>query len=105
MGLLMDGTGSESFVQQRIPTAGTLSQFAVRASADAGSSTDAYVITVRKNGASQAVTCTITSSSNICNDASHTATFAAGDLISIQIDGQNSPDTINFHWTAEYVSN
>ena len=48
-----------------VPTAGTFKNLSVSLNADPGTSPDAYRITVRKNGVSQALTCTITADDKV----------------------------------------
>ena len=65
-----------------MPTSGTLENFVVYAgTAPGGSLTD--VLTVNKNGAATSITCSLVHTTATCSDTSHTASVAAGDLITV----------------------
>ncbi len=75
---------TESLIQIPIPAACTLSNLYVNVTANA--STTDITVTVRKNGVSTAIVATITAlTTGAFVDTTHSATFAAGDLISYQI--------------------
>jgi hypothetical protein len=73
-------------MQGIIPTAGTVKNFYVLAQQGPGTG-NSWTMTLRKNGANTSVTCTISNLATQCSDTTHTAVFAAGDLISIGITG------------------
>jgi len=99
----------ESKAQVPVP-AGTLSNFKVSISA-AQSGSQAYTFTVRKGGADTTATCTINGNNNgtgqtsatTCADTTHSVTFAAGDLISVQVTPSNSPGAVLIGWTATFT--
>lgn len=71
------------------PVAGTVGSFYVKA----GTNTlnGSTVFTVRKNGADQTVTATITAGSTaVFSDTTHTFTVAAGDQLEVKVDGTAS---------------
>ncbi len=72
---------TEAFVV--MPFAGKMSNFYV-AVGTAGS-TDSTVYTVMKNGSATTITCSLASGATTGNDTTHTATFAAGDKLSVKI--------------------
>ncbi len=73
------------------PIAGTLSNMRVRINGTAPAGIQAWTITVRKNGADTALTCTVgSSSSSVCN-LNTNVTFAAGDWGNILIHPANTP--------------
>lgn len=73
----------ETYVQSVMPRAGTVNGIYAQVSAAEGSSAT-LTFTLRKNTASQNVTCTIGNSATTCNDTAHSFTFAAADLLDIQ---------------------
>lgn len=103
MGLFNAELGTELAVQQIIPAAGTLQNFYVfvQAAPAAGRS---WTLTVRKNGADTAVTCTIPGfNSQSCSDTTHTVSFAAGDLIAVHVTASApAPAGTPGQWTAVY---
>lgn len=77
-------SATEALIQIPIPVACTLSNLYVNVTANA--STTNVTVTVRKNGSSTAIVATITAlTTGAFTDTTHSATFAAGDLISYQI--------------------
>ena len=75
--------GTETIDKQFVcPKAGTIGDLFVRLSLAPGAGKN-LVITVRKSGADQALTCTISDAAVIGNDITHTFTVAAGDYITI----------------------
>ena len=77
-------SATESVAQTAAPAAMTVANFYVQISTALGSGNSA-VFTWRKGSSSQTLTCTISgASATSCNDASHSFTTAAGNLIDIQ---------------------
>lgn len=66
-----------------IPIAGTVKNFYATASNASGAG-QSYVFTLRKNGADQTVTCTM-SNTTTCNDTTHSFAVAAGDTMTIKV--------------------
>jgi hypothetical protein len=95
------GGGAEALVQQVVPVGATLSNFYVRLSGTPGTG-DSYIVTVRRDGAATAVTCTIGAAATSCNDLTHTATFTAGQLLSIQVTATGTPTSRTMLWTAQF---
>jgi hypothetical protein len=83
---------TESFVDVPV-TAGVASKMVFRSETLTAGQT--ATLTLRKNGADTALTCTITSSSTAatCTDFTHTVTFADGDLLSIRYNETGNPNT------------
>jgi hypothetical protein len=82
---------TETSVRQVVPVAGTVANLAVNlATAPGGNS---WTFTIRKNGANTAVTCKIEGggANTSCNDATHSVTFAVGDLIALQVTPASGP--------------
>jgi hypothetical protein len=69
----------------RVPFACTMSKMRVRHNLPNGNGTN-ITYTVTKNGALTALTVTMASTASDGSDLVHSATFAAGDLVDIQID-------------------
>jgi hypothetical protein len=89
-------TPTELNAQQPMPFAGKVANFGFKVDVPPGSG-NSYTMTVRKNGvaASPAISCKIegTGSSNTsCLDHAHSLSFAAGDLLSVQIVPRGNPD-------------
>ena len=76
----------------RVPRAGTLKNLYVyqRVASGAGGRTDIY--TVRKNGADQAITCTL-DNAQTGQDTTNTVAVAAGDQVSVKLVSNNASDT------------
>ena len=83
------GTG-ESAVEIPISRAGTVKNLYCRY-ATALTGTMSGAITLRQNAASSSITCTVNSSSQTCNDPTHSVTVAVGDLLDLQWVPSNSP--------------
>ena len=82
-GLFGDSSfGLESESMTPVPLAGTVSQFRVflRRPTAAGDNT---VVTLRRNGTSTSVACTVPGGTQTCSDTANSAVFAAGDLMNI----------------------
>ncbi len=108
MGLFSAELGTtEVSIQNIIPTAGTIKNFFVFIQAPPGG-VASYTFTVRRQtlpapSAATAVTCTITGAATSCSDPTHTAAFAAGDLIAISITPAGTPTTTSGQWTAVFA--
>lgn len=92
-------TSTEGTVSTPIPAAVTFSKFYVRIFV-AGSTASNLTFTVRKNGVDTTITKAVVNNAAApatYSDTAHTATFAAGDLLSVKIvnaDGANASATI-----------
>jgi hypothetical protein len=89
-------TSTELNAQQIVPFAGTIANFAFKIDVAPGSGNN-YTVTVRKNGVagSPAITCKIEGTGSIntsCLDSAHSLSFAAGDLLSVQIGPNSNPE-------------
>lgn len=74
---------TESIEQAPIPAAITFTKMYAYVDVAPGVGKN-IVITLRKAGSNQTITCTISGTNTQANDTAHSATFAAGDLISVQ---------------------
>ncbi|MBJ7348818.1 MAG: collagen-like protein, partial [Thermoleophilaceae bacterium] len=100
----------EAFHQWSAPAAGTLSKLIIRLEPNLVASSN-YVYTVRRNGSAPALTLTCTqglgtvSTVQICTDLTHTVTFAAGDLLSIEAKPSATQPTNNLsgNWSAIFT--
>jgi hypothetical protein len=102
MGMFSVANATEALVQVPVQTSGTVSNFDVRISAAAGTLPNAWAFTLRKNGASTAITCTISGpTATQCADNSDTVSFASGDLLTIQIVPTSAPTASIGRWTAK----
>ena len=81
--------------------AGTLANLKIFLSVNPGGG-KSWTITVRKNGASTTVTCTVSNPNTTCSDSTHTTAFAAGDLLDVLIVGSGTPVTARMTWVANF---
>jgi hypothetical protein len=91
---------TESAAQIRGPVSGVpLSKLHVALQTAPGTG-DSYAITVRKNGADEALTCTVSGTATAASDLTNTVTLAdSGDLWTIEFDPTGSPaGTIQAAW-------
>lgn len=96
---------TEASVNTPVSAPMTLRNFRVSAgNAPGGAQT--YIFTVRKNSADTSITCTISAAATTCSDLVNTATYAAGDLISVRIVLSATAATVNVNSmsTAQIVS-
>lgn len=59
------------------------------------------VITIRKNGVDQTITCTLTNASRLASDLANSVSFAAGDLLSIKVVSSATAGTHTYNITIE----
>lgn len=84
--------GANDDTQSRMPVAGTISRLYARMGTALSPGTS-YIITLRVNGASTALTCTITDAALGCSDTVNTVAVAVDDDVSVLIDPENTPTT------------
>ena len=83
---------TETDYKQIIPTSGTLKKLYVALSSDPGvTGSDAYTFTLRKDGVSQTLTCTITADNTTGNDTVNTVSVSAGNDVTLLIEPINTP--------------
>lgn len=105
MGAMTYSTTTENDQRQVCPTSGKIKNLYVRLSADPGTAPDAYRFTLRKNGASQTLTVTITANDTTGNDTTHEVTVAAGDILTLMVEPLSEPsETPNAHWGMTFVA-
>ena len=94
-------SATEKLVQNIMPATGTVASFYffIDTAPGAGSS---WTFFVRKNGIDTTITCTISGASQTCSDLTHTASFAAGDLISVREASSGTPSNTSGQWTATF---
>ena len=78
------------------PTAGTIKNLYVKLDADPGTAPDAYRFTLRKGGASQSLTVTITADNTTGNDIGNSVAVVAGDILTLMIEPLNGPSASPF---------
>ena len=93
---VLHGSGSWNAAEvdrnEVIATAGTISRLYVELSAaPGGGAGDAYVFTLRKNGAATALTCTITQPATSGSDVAHSVAVVAGDTVSMECVPSSTP--------------
>lgn len=86
-------SNTEAYRTEIAPVSGTFRKLRVSLSAapDNGAGTQSYVIALRKNGSTQALTCTVSEANTTCQDESNSFTVAAGDRISILATPSGTP--------------
>ena len=82
---------AENDVRMVCPAAGTIKNLYVRLSADPGTAPDAYRFTLRKGGASQTLTVTITADNTTGNDTGNSFAVVAGDILTLMCEPLNIP--------------
>ena len=102
-GMFTDAHGSiENRSQSPVPFAGMVSQFRVF-SWRAPPTGETIAVTVRRNGSSTGVACTVIAGATSCSDVANSAVFGAGDLISIEVvTGALAADSL-MKWSAAYT--
>ena len=83
---------------QLVAAAGKIKNLYVVLDTDPGTDPDAFRFTLRLNGASSALTCTITANATTGNDTAHEVTVAAGDRICIMVEPLNTPSVYCSAW-------
>src|SRR5437868_4986959 len=83
VGMFGAACGTETEVQLPMPANGTVQELHATLSVAPGSG-NSVTFTIRKNGSSTSVTCTISGTATSCGDSSNAIGFATGDLISMQ---------------------
>jgi hypothetical protein len=113
-------SNTESVVAQAVPVAGTMHRLFADAEVDPGCfhpggvncAAQYWSLTVMKNGSPTALVCQITGSSFLngtprapCFDTVDTVHFAAGDLVTIRVEGSLfGPAPSPIHWTAAFTT-
>lgn len=85
---------TEAEVYQIIPTSGKIKNLYVSLSTDPGVAPDAYRFTLRVNGVSSTLTCTVVADDTTGNDTLHEVAVAAGDRVNLMMEPLNGPAAI-----------
>jgi hypothetical protein len=94
---------NEADAQLAMPSNGTVQELHATVDQPVGGG-NSIVFTVRKNGASTPVTCTISGTARSCSDPSNAVGFTTGDLISVQMAETGLPaTTVVAGWTSQFV--
>lgn len=91
-------TTTENETRRVMPCAGTVKNLYVVLSASPGTDPDAYRFTVRKGGASQALTVTVTAPNTSGNDTANSFSVSAGDVLTMMMEPLNSPSASPKAW-------
>lgn len=97
-------TGTEVNAQTPIAISGTFKNLNVAITADPGN-LNTVALTMRKNGVSQTLTCTITgngTTAKTCSDSAHSFTVAAGDLVVLQDANSTISGSSILAWSVEF---
>jgi hypothetical protein len=89
-------------VHLSIPTDGTISNFYVLLSGPPGTG-KSWEFVVHNGTIDTGVTCAIQGSATSCTDLTNTATFVAGDHLSIRVTGSGSPAARLARWTGLFL--
>ncbi len=84
------------------PTNGTVDKFYVALSGTPGTGTS-YDFTVFKNGVTTGITCQVANTATTCNDPTNTASFSAGDSITIQVVPTGTPTARSPKWGLRFT--
>ncbi|GAH00249.1 unnamed protein product, partial [marine sediment metagenome] len=96
---------TENDHRQIIPTAGTIKNLYVQLHADPGTAPEAYRFTLRKGGASQILTVTITANAVEGSDLVHSFAMAAGNALTMMIEPLNEPSVAPYcRWGVTFVA-
>jgi hypothetical protein len=94
---------TEANVQDVVAAAGTVKNFYFVIDTTPAAARS-WTLTVRKNGANTAVTCTISNPNTSCSDLTHSVAFVAGDFISVAITASApAPGGTPGRWTAQFA--
>lgn len=100
-----DPDNTENFRRQVCPTSGKIKNLYVELDASPGTSPDAYRFTLRKNGASQTLTVTITAPNTTGNDTANEVAVAAGDVLTLMIEPLETPSAFpHAQWGMTFVA-
>lgn len=91
-------SGTENIVELPVPTGGTISNLHVVLTAAPGSGSS-WTLTLNKNGAASALSCSIANAQTTCNDAS-LVTVVDGDVIDLHIAPFTTPTLATIKWSA-----
>ena len=94
---------TEAEAQLPMPATGTIQELHATMSSAPGTG-NSVTFTIRKNGTSTAVACTVSGSATSCADSVNAVGFGTGDLISVQInDTAGVVANIDYGWTSQFV--
>lgn len=98
-------SATENDHREVCPTSGKIKNLYVELSVDPGTSPDAYKFTLRKGGASQDLTVTITADDTTGHDTDHEVTVAAGDVLTLMIEPVETPSATPYaHWGMTFIA-
>jgi hypothetical protein len=104
VGVLMgDRKAEEANVAFVMPIDGLLTDFHAIVSRAPGAGRS-WAVTVRRNGADEAVTCTIEGDAITCSDTANVATYQAGDILTIAVVPTGDPTIALFRWSAVFTA-
>jgi hypothetical protein len=99
----ISATPTEAEVQLAMPANGTVQELHATLSSAPGAG-NSLTFTIRKNGASTPVACTVSNSATSCADSVNAVGFSTGDLISVQIVQSAAVGSgIDYGWTSQFV--
>ena len=94
---------NEAQSQLAMPANGTVQELHATLAAAPGAS-NSVTFTIRKNGISTPVTCTISGTGTSCADSVNAVGFTTGDLISVQVvQSAGVAANVVFGWTSQFV--
>jgi hypothetical protein len=90
-GMPITYNATEAGANQVCPTDGQIKKLYVSLNVSPGVAPDAYRYTLRKNGISTALTCTITAPATTSNDIVNSVSVVSGDILTIMVEPLNVP--------------
>ncbi len=94
---------TEAEAQLPMPATGTIQEFHATMASAPGTG-NSVTFTIRQNGSSTAVGCTISGSATSCADSVNAVGFSTGDLIDVRIDDTAGVvANIDYGWTSQFV--
>lgn len=92
---------NESATQNTIPFDTTLSKWYIRLSGQAGTTTNGWTFTIRKNGGNTTLTISIIGATSTGSDLTNSVSFSAGDLFSISAVRVGAPNNVDLVWSCK----
>lgn len=96
------GNATEANRDQVMPAPGVISKLHVDLNG-APAAGKSYAVTIRKAGADQTLTCTVSDSGTNCSDASNSFSVVAGDIVSVKFVPTGTPTAQIARWAMRWV--
>jgi len=93
---------TEAYVRNVIPTPGAIKKLYVLSPAPGAGKSRTF--TLRKNGSSQTVTCTVADAATTANDTANSVSVAAGDVVSLTTTPTGTPADVYLTWGLVFLA-